>query len=145
MNKGLIFLSILINSIYAAAQDSSFACPIKKGKIVIEETQFTEVMRRLGAVIEGKDGRVFSVSAGTVSAVDTADGLLRVYVSSNEYFFSYNVFSEVNVTAGQHVQKGQLLGRLKKNDRLFLICRKNGDLIDPKRILKCKAVTRYLD
>ena len=146
MNKGIIALSIILAPLLISAQSTHFVCPIKKGIIVKEERGFNDGKRNPGAIIEGKNNKVYSCSSGIVNSVDSVQGgVMRIFISFDEYSFFYTNLGSVEVREGQSVMKGELIGKVKKGERLFLICSRNEMIIEPDSILKCHVITRYLD
>ena len=123
----------------------AFACPMKKGKIIIEHRGFNEGDFEPGAIFEGKGNKVYSCSSGIVKAIDTSHGLISVFIVFKNYFFSYFNFESVNIVKGQTINKGDMIGQIKKGESLFLIASKDDVLIGPETILRCKIVDRYLE
>lgn len=130
---------------FSLSQDAIFACPMKKGKIIIEERGLNEGKRNPGVIIEGRNDKVYSCSSGSITAIDTVNGILRVHIEFNNYFFSYNNLENVKVSTGQLIKKGELIGTVKRGERLFLICSKDNALIEPQSVLNCKIIYRHLD
>jgi hypothetical protein len=144
LNKALLLFFISVyTSLPANSQETKFACPIRKGKIV-EYFHSNEVAEKPGATFKGSSSVVHNVLEGIVVAVDTTSSFLRVHIKSGEFFFSYYGFGNVEVSKGQKVLSTQKLGSLKQSERLFLIMSYKNELVEPKEYLKCKTVTQYL-
>jgi hypothetical protein len=141
-NKILLFLSTIF-SFSILAQNRDFNCPIKNGRIIIEESQ-NEVDRNPGAVFEGKNLRVYSISEGQVKSIDTSYGLTTVFVESDEYTFSYHNLESVIPKLGQEITSKTRIGKIKKGERLFLIMSHNNELVDPEKFLPCKIIHRFI-
>jgi hypothetical protein len=140
----LLLFTICINTIFGQ-QAKRFICPMKKGRIVIEHFRNAdEVKRNPGATIEGKGKNAYSCSPGLVTSIDTAHGLLCVFIEFENYSFGYYHFKSVKVTKGQSIKEGAIIGIVDDDERLFLIFSRNNELIEPESVLKCKVVHRYL-
>jgi hypothetical protein len=144
MGIKLILSGLVLVPFLSFAQRSQFVCPMKKAKIVIEERGFNDGKRNPGAIIEGKNKKVYSCSPGIVKTIDTVNGQTVVYVEFENYSFSYHNFGSIVVAKGQTIKSGEMIGVITKKERLFLIASKDKALIEPESILKCRVVHRYL-
>jgi septal ring factor EnvC (AmiA/AmiB activator) len=140
-----LVLSTVLTSLSFGQNFKSFACPMKKGKIIVEHRGFDEGNKSPGAEFEGKNNNVYSCSPGLVKAIENTNGRIIVYIEFENYFFSYHNFRSVAVTKGQTIKAGELIGVIANKERLFLITSKGKTLIEPASILKCKVVHRYLE
>ncbi|OJW31060.1 MAG: hypothetical protein BGO54_07200 [Sphingobacteriales bacterium 46-32] len=140
----LILSFFVLIPFLSLAQRGQFVCPMKKAKIVIEERGFNDGKRNPGAIIEGKNKKVYSCSSGIVKAIDTVNGRTVVYIEFENYSFSYHNFQSIVVVKGQTIKSGEMIGVIIKKERLFLIASKDNALVEPESILKCKVVHRYL-
>ena len=146
MIKRILSLILLTAPFFVLGQqEDKFECPIKKGKIIHEERGFHDGKRNPGAVFEGKNDYVYSCSSGLINSIDTTNNITKIHIESGIYFFSYYDLEKSFVKKGDVIKKGQLIGKVKKGKRLFLICSKNKELIEPESILKCKVITRNLE
>jgi hypothetical protein len=142
--KKIIFLFPLATfSFSILAQKPAFNCPVRNGRIIIEESG-TEVKKNPGAVFEGKDLKVYNISEGQVKSIDTSYGLITVFVESDEYSFSYHNLESVIPKLGQSITINKLIGKIKKGEKLFLIMSNNKELVDPEKFLPCKIIHRFV-
>ncbi len=91
---------------------------------------------------ETEAGRnVKAVCDGTVLAVTNIQSVQAVIIQHGRYFTTYSNLSSVNVSKGEHVKVGQLLGKVaEKEDNVgeleFLISNDTDKYFDPERWLR---------
>lgn len=145
VNK-IILLLLLFRPLLSFSQDTTFACPMKNGKIIVLESRSNPGKLIEASLIEGKKGKVYSCSPGFVKDIDsTEDGLFNVYIVYKNYFFAYNHLRYLKVSKGQTINTGDWMGGVKKNEQLLLFYTKDRKDIDPKRVLRCRVVRRFVD
>ncbi len=84
---------------------------------------------------------VKSVSDGNVSSVFDLGGEQAVIVRHGKYFTTYSHLSSVNVSRGQEVRAGTVVGRAAENDDgegevLFMVTNEKGQSLNPQAWLK---------
>ena len=92
----------------------------------------------IGITIESSPGSlVTSVSEGEVQSVFNVEDMSVVMIRHGKYFTTYANLSTANVSKGQTVKRGQVLGKLAKNGQLdFVISDDLDHHFDPERWLK---------
>ena len=95
-----------------------------------------------GLTFETEAGKkVKAVCDGTVLAVTNIQSVQAVIIQHGKYFTTYSNLSSVNVSKGEHVKVGQLLGKVaEKDDNIgeleFLISNDADKYFDPERWLR---------
>lgn len=137
-----IFFVFILSSNSLCQQYKEFACPLRNGKIFINKNVAKEWGKIVNqAEIKSYYREVFSCSEGTIIAIDTSlNGGINIGVEVNDLIFIYDHLQNVSVLVNTKVKKGQLIGRLKRGERLLLRIIKDLEYIDPKKVLPCKSV-----
>jgi len=121
--------------------------PVDKGNLYIhfgvENIPGTKLNRKSDGIelAVPKGSSVKSVANGIVKYTGDINGDLTVFVQHGKYFSTYTHLSSINVSIGQEVKAGTLLGRSGVNIEgegalLFMISNDKGSFLDPENWLK---------
>jgi len=96
------------------------------------------VHNNLGVTIDVQAGAaVKAVFQGEVQAIFNVGDVQAVMVRHGRYFTTYSNLSTVSVTKGEHINTGQILGRVGDVAQLeFAVSNEKGTMLDPERWLK---------
>jgi septal ring factor EnvC (AmiA/AmiB activator) len=125
----------------------SLPWPVDKGNIYVhfgvENIPGTKLNRKSDGIELAlpKGTSVKSIANGIVKWTGDINGDLTVFVQHGKYFSTYTHLSSVNVSIGQEVKGGTLLGRSGVNiegegSLLFMISNEKGSFLDPENWLK---------
>ncbi len=121
--------------------------PVDKGNVYIhfgvESIPGTKLKRNSDGIelAVPKGTSVKSIANGIVKYTGDINGDLTVFVQHGKYFSTYTHLSSINVSVGQEVKGGTLLGRSGINldgegALLFMISNDKGSFLDPENWLK---------
>ena len=121
--------------------------PVDKGNVYIhfgvENIPGTKLNRKSDGIelAVPKGTSVKSIANGVVKYTGDINGDLTVFVQHGKYFSTYTHLSSINVSVGQEVKAGTLLGRSGINldgegALLFMISNDKGSFLDPENWLK---------
>jgi len=96
------------------------------------------VHNNLGVTIDVQAGAaVKAVFQGEVQAIFNVGDVQAVMVRHGRYFTTYSNLSTVSVTKGEHINTGQIIGRVGDVAQLeFAVSNEKGTMLDPERWLK---------
>ena len=118
--------------------------PVSQGEVVIPFGKYEVPGTRLKGVSDGIEiavstgASVKAVADGEVrSVVDMGGGDQAVIVRHGKYFTTYSNLASVNVSKGQDVKAGTVLGRAGNNSDgqgqfLFMVTNENGSPLNPE-------------
>lgn len=121
--------------------------PVDKGNVYVhfgvENIPGTKLNRKSDGIelAVPKGSSVKSIANGVVKYTGDINGDLTVFVQHGKYFSTYTHLSSINVSVGQEVRGGTLLGRSGVNiegegSLLFMISNDKGSFLDPENWLK---------
>jgi septal ring factor EnvC (AmiA/AmiB activator) len=121
--------------------------PVDKGNVYVhfgvENIPGTKLNRKSDGIelAVPKGTSVKSIANGVVKYTGDINGDLTVFVQHGKYFSTYTHLSSINVSVGQEVKGGTLLGRSGVNiegegSLLFMISNDKGSFLDPENWLK---------
>jgi septal ring factor EnvC (AmiA/AmiB activator) len=121
--------------------------PVDKGNVYVhfgvENIPGTKLNRKSDGIelAVPKGSSVKSIANGVVKYTGDINGDLTVFVQHGKYFSTYTHLSSINVSVGQEVRAGTLLGRSGVNiegegSLLFMISNDKGSFLDPENWLK---------
>jgi septal ring factor EnvC (AmiA/AmiB activator) len=121
--------------------------PVDKGNVYVhfgvENIPGTKLNRKSDGIelAVPKGSAVKSIANGVVKYTGDINGDLTVFVQHGKYFSTYTHLSSINVSVGQEVRGGTLLGRSGVNiegegSLLFMISNDKGSFLDPENWLK---------
>lgn len=121
--------------------------PVDKGNVYVhfgvENIPGTKLNRKSDGIelAVPKGSAVKSIANGVVKYTGDINGDLTVFVQHGKYFSTYTHLSSINVSVGQEVRGGTLLGRSGVNIEgegalLFMISNDKGSFLDPENWLK---------
>jgi septal ring factor EnvC (AmiA/AmiB activator) len=121
--------------------------PVDKGNVYVhfgvENIPGTKLNRKSDGIelAVPKGTSVKSIANGVVKYTGDINGDLTVFVQHGKYFSTYTHLSSINVSVGQEVRAGTLLGRSGINldgegALLFMISNDKGAFLDPENWLK---------
>ena len=121
--------------------------PVDKGNVFVhfgvENMPGTKLNRKSDGIelAVPKGSSVKSIANGQVRYTGDINGDLTVFVQHGKYFSTYTHLSNINVSVGQEVRAGTVLGRSGVNiegegSLLFMISNDKGAFLDPENWLK---------
>ena len=121
--------------------------PVDKGNVFVhfgvENMPGTKLNRKSDGIelAVPKGSSVKSIANGQVRYTGDINGDLTVFVQHGKYFSTYTHLSNINVSVGQEVRAGTVLGRSGVNiegegSLLFMISNDKGSFLDPENWLK---------
>jgi septal ring factor EnvC (AmiA/AmiB activator) len=121
--------------------------PVDKGNVFVhfgvENMPGTKLNRKSDGIelAVPKGSSVKSIANGQVRYTGDINGDLTVFVQHGKYFSTYTHLSNINVSVGQDVRAGTVLGRSGVNiegegSLLFMISNDKGAFLDPENWLK---------
>jgi septal ring factor EnvC (AmiA/AmiB activator) len=121
--------------------------PVDKGNVFVhfgvENMPGTKLNRKSDGIelAVPKGSSVKSIANGQVRYTGDINGDLTVFVQHGKYFSTYTHLSNINVSVGQEVRAGSVLGRSGVNiegegSLLFMISNDKGAFLDPENWLK---------
>ena len=123
--------------------------PVDRGNVFVhfgvENIPGTKLNRKSDGieVAVPKGSSVKSIANGVVKYTGDINGDLTVFVQHGKYFSTYTHLSSINVSVGQEVRAGTLLGRSGINLEgegalLFMISNDKGSFLDPESWLRSR-------
>ena len=134
-------------SILIENSKGSLPWPVDKGNVYVhfgvENIPGTKLNRKSDGIelAVPKGAAVKSIANGEVKYTGDINGDLTVFVQHGKYFSTYTHLSSINVSIGQEVKAGTILGRSGVNiegegSLLFMISNDKGSFLDPENWLK---------
>lgn len=134
-------------SILIENSKGSLPWPVDRGNVFVnfgvENMPGTKLNRKSDGIeiAVPKGTSVKSIANGQVRYTGDINGDLTVFVQHGKYFSTYTHLSSINVSVGQEVRAGTVLGRTGVNiegegSLLFMISNDKGSFLDPENWLK---------